>query len=807
MQLRRYRHTPLAESNKIHRVAFLPAFHRDKPLRYVFSITYRVLAILLVVAGVMSLCNQRTLAAEMSTVQPVSGPVPLTIDTWTNFATFDGPAVDTIFCLHPTADGSLWVGTTDGVSVRSPTGRWQRMTMADGLAGNRIAAIATDPTNPRRHWFATNGGASLLDDGGTPLDKQDDQWMTFGKRDGLLDHRLASVTIAPNGDLWFGLTYLDTAAGVRVGSGINVLTTNGTPFDKRDDQWHTFTATNSALSTNVIHKLVTDEAGIIWVATQNGLNAYQHGQWQLFSMEQGLPANEISALLVVGQQVWVGTANGFGLLDYGGTLTDRSDDRWMTYTNATLTVPSISSLVLDRQGYLWVGSYTVPSEYQFDENYAIGSALLIDLKQTPFTMADDQLMAIESWQVVAPRTLAVQHDMLWAATRYGLRHVSYTSSPFDQGQWQWQDDKGGKGLDGNRITAIAPFGDGRLALAVDGYPRVLAHGNTPHTLRDDTVVDIAGYAAETLAADSQQRLWLGNGKSLFVLDPGVRLDDEADDKVHEYSAMTGVPFHQINKIVVDAADRVWIANGDYRQGGVTVLSAGQKVADITDDQLATFTTQDSGLPDHYVTAVALGQANDIWIGTDVGAAHLVYGASPFAKQDDQWTVFTAQSSGIADNYIRDIAVDSAGNAWFALATGGVSVYTTEGTWVTFTEADGLLFNAVTAVAVDQTGRIWLGTEGEGISVLNYGTTIADKSDDQWQAYRPGAPLLSGYIQTFLIDAAGFVWIGTDGGGLSLYSVTPLTPTYLPLIYQQAVQSLPAASTPVQPVVTPATEEK
>lgn len=807
MQLRRYRHVPLSTYDRVHGLRFRATLYRETPVNYALSIKHRILSVLLVTLGIVGLCSYSTLAAAPPTGQSDSAPIPLSVDTWSNFATFAGPIVDTIFCLHTTADGYLWAGTTDGVSVRSPTGGWQSMTMDDGLAGNRIAAIVTEPTNPQRHWFATNGGASLLDDGGTPLDKHDDQWMTFGKRDGLLDHRVSSVTIAPNGDLWFGLAYLDTAAGVRFGNGISVLQTNGTPFDKSDDQWRSFTTANSALSTNVIHKLVTDAAGIIWIATPNGLYAYQNGQWQSFSMEQGLPANEISAVLVVGQQLWVGTANGFGLLDHGGTLSDRSDDRWMTYTNTTLAVPSISSLVLDSQGYLWVGSYTVPSDYQFDDAYAVGSALLIDLKQTPFSMADDQWMAIDSWQIVAPRALAVQDGMLWAATRYGLRHVNYTSFPFAQSQWQWQDADGGKGIDGNRITAIAPFGDDRLALAVDGYPRVLFHANTPHTLRDDTVANVTGYTAGTLAADSQQRLWLGSGDTIFLLDPGARLDDEADDKVHEYSATTGVPLHQINKIVLDAADRVWVADGDYLHGSVTVLSPGQKVADITDDQTAAFTTQNSGLPGHDVTTVALGQANDLWIGTNAGAAHLVYGASPFAEQDDQWTTFTPQTSGIADSYIRDVAVDSAGNAWFALATGGVSVYTTDGTWVTFTEADGLLFNAVTAVAVDQRGRIWLGTDGEGMSVLDYGSTIADKRDDQWQAYRPGAPLLTGYIQTLLVDSADFVWIGTDGGGLSLYSVTALTPTYLPLIYHQPSQPLPAAGASALPVgVTPATEE-
>jgi ligand-binding sensor domain-containing protein len=132
--------------------------------------------------------------------------------------------------------------------------------------------------------------------------------------------------------------------------------------------------------------------------------------------------------------------------------------------------------------------------------------------------------------------------------------------------------------------------------------------------------------------------------------------------------------------------------------------------------------------------------------------------------------------------VRDIAVDPSGNVWFALATGGVSVYTAEGEWIPFTEADGLLLAAVNAVAVAQDGQLWFGTDGEGISVLNYGATIQDKSDDVWTNYLPGAPLLSGYIQTLTVDRWGQIWVGTFGGGLSIYSTVVFHHGYLPLLY-------------------------
>lgn len=130
-------------------------------------------------------------------------------------------------------------------------------------------------------------------------------------------------------------------------------------------------------------------------------------------------ANEINTILVIGPQVWVGTANGFGLLDYGATLANSSDDHWMTYTNTTLSVTNISALVLDSNRFcalrLPTTSRMMPIILM--TTMCVGSALVLDWKQTPFTLADDQPL-VDSWQIDAPRTLAVQGSTLGSDERW-----------------------------------------------------------------------------------------------------------------------------------------------------------------------------------------------------------------------------------------------------------------------------------------------------------------------------------------------------------------------------------------------------
>jgi ligand-binding sensor domain-containing protein len=211
-----------------------------------------------------------------------------------------------------------------------------------------------------------------------------------------------------------------------------------------------------------------------------------------------------------------------------------------------------------------------------------------------------------------------------------------------------------------------------------------------------------------------------------------------------------------------------------------ILDVGNSLTYKGDDTWATFTTLNSQLPNPYVTAVSLVDGNNVWLGTQQGAAQLNYAGSPFDKSDDSWTIFTNNNSGLAYDTIRDIAVDQVGNIWFGLTFEGVSVYSSGGAWINFTQSDGLAYDSLYAIFVDRSGNLWLGTDGSGVSVLDYAGTLNDKSDDIWRTYTGGQELLSGNIRAITEDEQNQVWLGTFGGGASVYSLLKAY-VYLPVI--------------------------
>jgi signal transduction histidine kinase/ligand-binding sensor domain-containing protein/DNA-binding response OmpR family regulator len=148
------------------------------------------------------------------------------------------------------------------------------------------------------------------------------------------------------------------------------------------------------LPSNIISAVVQDKNDFIWIATANGLcrfDGYRFITFQKGESRLSLPANEISSLLVDGDNLWIGTWKGLCKLnthtfkitrvDVGtntiirtlykdhdntvwiGTATGliryAADNTFIEYTtqNSGLSHNTIRSVFSDRFGNLWVGTY------------------------------------------------------------------------------------------------------------------------------------------------------------------------------------------------------------------------------------------------------------------------------------------------------------------------------------------------------------------------------------------------------------------------------------------------------------------
>jgi ligand-binding sensor domain-containing protein len=119
-----------------------------------------------------------------------------------------------------------------------------------------------------------------------------------------------------------------------------------------------------------------------------------------------------------------------------------------------------------------------------------------------------------------------------------------------------------------------------------------------------------------------------------------------------------------------------------------------------DGSWTTYTSEDSGLLNDYVNALAIDEAGRVWVGTDGGLSVLT--------PDGSWTTYTSRNSGLVAYSIEALAIDAVGRVW-AGTNGGLSVLAPDGSWTTYAlEDSGLANNSINALAIDAAGRVWAG---------------------------------------------------------------------------------------------------
>jgi ligand-binding sensor domain-containing protein len=167
---------------------------------------------------------------------------PFKKGVWRTHNYLDGLASDRVYAIASDATEAMWFGTHDGVS-RYDGRSFVNFTRRDELAGNQITSIHR---NDDALWFGTFGGGISRYDGR--------EFVSFTQEDGLADNFVYALCRDSAGDLWIG-----TRGGVSRYDGrtfVNITTEDG-------------------LVGNEIRTIHEGAEGIMWFGTSSGLTRYQ----------------------------------------------------------------------------------------------------------------------------------------------------------------------------------------------------------------------------------------------------------------------------------------------------------------------------------------------------------------------------------------------------------------------------------------------------------------------------------------------------------------------------------------------------
>jgi ligand-binding sensor domain-containing protein len=160
-------------------------------------------------------------------------------------------------------------------------------------------------------------------------------------------------------------------------------------------------------------------------------------------------------------------------------------------------------------------------------------------------------------------------------------------------------------------------------------------------------------------------------------------------------------------------------------------------------QWTTYTTSNSGIPDNSIWDLAVDSSNTIWIATD-------YGLGSF--DGTNWNIYDVNNAPIPANSNNDIFavfIDDVDHVW--IGTDGGYLLEFDHFNNVWTDHTTFTFGDIHVIRQDQDGHMWVG----------HSNGVQERIGTAWTEYQTNLP--APYVESIDIDQNNTVWIGTNGG--------------------------------------------
>ncbi len=488
--------------------------------------------------------------------------------------------------------------------------------------------------------------------------------------------------------------------------------------------------TQDGISHAGITVMLQDRHGFLWVGTQEGLNRFNGYEFDTFlkdlSAEDDLLDDWVWSLLESETgELYVGTNAG------GLAVFDEKTSTFTTYLHDPDDVTSlpgdrVRALFQDSRGEIWVG--TQSGLARFD----------------PVTKRFETFATGEGLPSVAINVIHELEDQLLIGTEQGLALYDHQSNRFSlhprvtdvnvRSLIEYQGDLW-VGTHNRGVMVLDPH-----STSVDSYLRGDEAGSLPGNLIRDLLVDHLGTL--WLATDTGLAEWVPVEKGFRTYRPNG-------------SDIYSLPSAVITDLFLDAGDVLWV--GTY--GGVTRWNYASDAFDSVN--------KSSGMLDHdVVISIAEGKDGSLWVGSYGGGIDRLV-LSPLGEYVRE----PFNDLELADQRVMALAVDDANRLWIGTRTAGLYCYHLdrgELTHFAHSDSDGssLSFDGITSLLADGE-LLWVGTYGGGLnrmSLADPGKFVQFRHDEN-----DPKSLGSDRVLTIFRDSEAHFWVGTEDGGLNRFN--------------------------------------
>lgn len=569
-------------------------------------------------------------------------------------------------------------------------------TGGNGLVGQYVYCFVKDQQG--KFWIGTASGISVW---------KDSEWHSYTTNEGLLVNEVQNIVMDNDGNIWIG--YGSYHAGVSK--------FDGTYFSHYDK--------NIGLVHNKVNDIIKDNNGDLWFATMGGLSKYStsNDTWENFTIENGLPTNDITALAIDSQDnIVIGTYDK-GIWKYDGS----------SFTSFNWTENStyfIEKIYVDSKDQIWVSAGSV----------------FIYTNQAWYSLSYDHSKVYHVWDIIEDKEgnyflahsngVAMLKDDSWTyyTTTDGLSHSNNFSLFVDYNNYVYSGSERGfaafngktweitatEGLVNNDVNDIFKDNDGRVWFCTQGGISVLDKYNWS-TYTETPNGEVIEWVTKGIQ-DKQGNYWFTTVHGIYKFD---------GENWTTYNTNVNEIFGGWGQDIIEGEDgNIWFATWGnlLRYDGTD-----WKVYNLNDGMLS-----------QYIEGLYIDNYNNIWIGSRGGVS--MWDGQEFTHypitdpninesiissfyEDEDGNMIAVTSKGLIilrDNtwelwetapqlWYMDSYTDKNDIAWFG-STNGLYKFDKK-SFYSYFESDGLISNVIKGIYREEdTGIFWFATNN-GISKL------------------------------------------------------------------------------------------
>ncbi|WP_190300258.1 hybrid sensor histidine kinase/response regulator transcription factor [Rufibacter hautae] len=509
------------------------------------------------------------------------------------------------------------------------------------------------------------------------------------------------------------------------------------------------------LSLGIVTSISQDQRGLMWFATEDGLNRFDGYSFKVFkydpARENSLTGNFIRKVFTDSKgMVWVSSRHGLNRFNAKG-------EAFVHYSYrpgiiGALAGDDISDIAESRAGNLWVASYRAGVSFYLRGKNQFKAYRKKDLPGLP---SDKIISLFEDSQ-----------GWLWIGTQDAGVHVYQLKEGAVLGKVSLP---AGVGLAGASVSCIYEDRSGHVWLGA----------STGLYLYDRNQASLTSFPGKeyfrqsnivlSVLEDSKGMLWVGlQDGGVYQLDLRQLKKNSLEKAVFtEVQGKDGRPLTQrsVQAIFEDKDQNLWV--GTYGDGIKMVARENEKFIKF---RLSQDVFGKSAPNEIRYYGICTDVEGNLWLGTDGNG---IYKCDKTGRVLNHYASSQA-GKGLTDNAILSALKDSRQNLWFGSYAKGLYLYRKEtDSFQNFqhdpTKANTLSGNDVRALFEDSKRNLWVGTNGGGLSLLMPG------GQGFKNFHTANSGITSNDVRALAEDKAGRLWIGTYGGGLSCYS--PGTQTF------------------------------